>query len=64
MRNLQIFVIKLVEKVSINLLRHPKSTIGIISIIIDAPAVVYAMVSRNYTPKPFCYYSCLIVSVC
>ena len=38
---------KLVGKVSINLLHHAKSAIYIISIIIDAPAIAYAMVSRQ-----------------
>ena len=42
MRNLQIGVDKLIEKVSINLLHHAKSAACIISIIIiNVPAVAY-----------------------
>ena len=47
MRNLRIGVIKLVRKVSINLLHHPKSAVCVISIIINSPAVAYSMVSTQ-----------------
>ena len=41
-RNLRIGVDKLVGKVLLNLLRHAKSAIWVISIIIDEPAVTYS----------------------
>ena len=42
-RNLQIGVNKLVGKVSINLLRHAKSAVCIISIIINASVIKLSM---------------------
>ena len=56
-RNLQISVNKLVQKVSIifyitqSLLHHENSSTCVISIIIDVPTVAYAMVSRSCIPK-------------
>ena len=44
-RNLQKSVNKFVGKALINLLSHAKLAICVISIIIDAPAIAYTMVS-------------------